>query len=359
MVFFEFFIRAAGVTGLLVLCGIALRDARDIAAVRFGALTALAIASALTIHTAAGMAPPLQLRAFLLPISSSLIIFVWWFSRSLFDDEFKLGYLEWGVAAAWVFLGLINYADLVASSPVSVGWADLLRSIISYALVAHIVYVAISEKKVDLVEGRRRARIFFAASLLALYLLNKAGENIYGYHAMPLWFTSLLYGVLLVFVALCLFSAIGINKNSWIFDRQNIKAHAKPFDAPPDLDADAKALRQRLNQAMDVEQAFLEPGLSIGTLAARINASEHSLRALINRSLGHKNFRTFLNAYRLNAAKDALADKALAETPVTTIALDAGFASLASFNRFFKNATNQSPSAYRKSALSDGGDEKR
>ncbi|MEL6213465.1 MAG: AraC family transcriptional regulator, partial [Pseudomonadota bacterium] len=45
------------------------------------------------------------------------------------------------------------------------------------------------------------------------------------------------------------------------------------------------------------------------------------------------------------------ADPARARTPVLTIAMDAGFSSLAPFNRAFKNEIGKTPTAYRADAL--------
>jgi AraC-like DNA-binding protein len=77
---------------------------------------------------------------------------------------------------------------------------------------------------------------------------------------------------------------------------------------------------------------------------------EYRLRGLINDGLGHRNFNAFLNRYRLDDAKAALADPHQAEVPVLTIALDAGFQSLAPFNRAFKADTGLTPTEFRRRA---------
>ena len=75
---------------------------------------------------------------------------------------------------------------------------------------------------------------------------------------------------------------------------------------------------------------------------------EHRLRATINAELGFRNFNTFLNGYRLEECKAALADPVQAEVPIITIALDSGFQSMATFNRVFKAETGLSPSESEK-----------
>jgi AraC-like DNA-binding protein len=75
---------------------------------------------------------------------------------------------------------------------------------------------------------------------------------------------------------------------------------------------------------------------------------------LINQQLGHRNFNAFVNQWRLAEAKAALADPAQWATPISTIALDAGFGSLGPFNRAFKADTGLTPTEYRAQAARQG-----
>ena len=59
------------------------------------------------------------------------------------------------------------------------------------------------------------------------------------------------------------------------------------------------------------------------------------------------NFNAYLNGWRLADAKQALADPAQRDVPISTIALDAGFQSLGPFNRAFKAETGLTPSEFR------------
>ncbi|MTV15658.1 MULTISPECIES: helix-turn-helix domain-containing protein [Bradyrhizobium] len=111
-----------------------------------------------------------------------------------------------------------------------------------------------------------------------------------------------------------------------------------------------RASLNRLNQLMTTERAYRQEGLTIGVLAVRLGMPEYRLRTLINDGLGHRNFNAFLNRYRLDEAKAALADASQAEVPVLTIALEAGFQSLAPFNRAFKADTGLTPSEFRRRA---------
>ena len=75
------------------------------------------------------------------------------------------------------------------------------------------------------------------------------------------------------------------------------------------------------------------------------------MRRLINQRLGHRNFTSFVNGYRLAETIAALSDPAQAAVPILTIALDAGFQSLGPFNRAFKAQTGVTPSDFRRDRL--------
>ncbi|GKQ54827.1 AraC family transcriptional regulator [Bradyrhizobium sp. Ce-3] len=123
---------------------------------------------------------------------------------------------------------------------------------------------------------------------------------------------------------------------------------------PSEPDGPSPQDRASLNQLkhlMTTERTYRQEGLTIGVLAVRLGLPEYRLRTLINDGLGHRNFNAFVNRYRLDEAKAALGDPDQAEVPVLTIALDAGFQSLAPFNRAFKADTGVTPTEYRRRAM--------
>ena len=102
---------------------------------------------------------------------------------------------------------------------------------------------------------------------------------------------------------------------------------------------------------MVVERAYRREGLTIGALSAELGVPEYRLRQLINEGLGHRNFNAFLNRYRVEEAKAALADPEQIEVPVLTIAMDTGFQAIGTFNRAFKAATDLTPTEFRRLAV--------
>jgi AraC-like DNA-binding protein len=131
---------------------------------------------------------------------------------------------------------------------------------------------------------------------------------------------------------------------------ERLLERASPSPDPktdPDLDRHFVALTRALNE----EKVYLTHGLSIGALAKRLAVPEYRLRALINKRLGYRNFNALLHQYRLRDACEQLADPAKAHLPILTIALDAGYQSIAPFNQAFRDAMGCTPSEYRRRHL--------
>lgn len=343
MQFVEFIIRIAGVTLLLTMAGAILRDAWDVRQARFGFFLAITLSGVLAGSESAGsISPPDWARILFVPLGSSSAIFIWWYSLSLFDDDFRLGRLEWTVAGVWTALGLLNLSSFIQQAPAEFGWASSARYAIAFGLVAHIAYVAISGRKIDLVEGRRRARTIYASMISALFLIDLVSERAYGAYFTPLIINVVQLSAFLAVILWSFYWLFRMEKSVFAFEKSAPVAPAAPALSHKDA-----ALKEKLTAIMEGERAFLETDLSIGALAQRLGAPEHHLRAFINKTMGHRNFRSYLNGYRLEAAKAALADPEKAALPILTIAMDSGFASLASFNRAFKETVGKTPSAYR------------
>ena len=113
-------------------------------------------------------------------------------------------------------------------------------------------------------------------------------------------------------------------------------------------------LAAALDRLIQEDRLYRDERLSVSSLALKLKLPEHRLRRLINQQLGHRNFNAFVNRWRLAEAKAALADPAQLATPISTIALDAGFGSLGPFNRAFKADTGLTPTEYRAQAAHAG-----
>ncbi|WP_299215856.1 AraC family transcriptional regulator [uncultured Aquimarina sp.] len=105
---------------------------------------------------------------------------------------------------------------------------------------------------------------------------------------------------------------------------------------------------KRLTSFMETEKPYLDFELTLQKLALQLDISEKELSILINHQIG-KHFFDFVNEYRINDAKLLLQDPTKKEFTVLEILYQVGFNSKSSFYTAFKKATNQTPTAYRKS----------
>lgn len=334
-----------GVVALLLLtAGMLARDYRGLLAARLGALFAVGT-SAYAICSAAGMAAEPHPWAFpLLALASGNNVVFWLLASALFDDGFRLR--PWH-AGLWLLLVALGLGECLAGSRLlAIG---LTASSLVFAGLA--LLPTVSSWTVDLVEGRRRLRLFIvgAASLhivvTALSQLMSSGPR-----ATPDAAYLVNSTALLVIASIVAWTLLRVSSHQTLF-LPAVATVAAPMAAPAPAaapDAADAGLLARLERLMTVERAYREDGLTIGTLAQRMDLPEYRLRRLINQALGYRNFNSFLNGYRIQEAKAALADPRQAAVPVLTIAMDAGFSSLGPFNRAFKTETGLTPSDYRR-----------
>src|SRR5262249_45229366 len=190
----------------------------------------------------------------------------------------------------------------------------------------------------DLVQARRRLRMLVAVAC-ALYATAIIVVNMLS----PGSSVSAPFGI---FNAAGLIGTTFAFAMAWVGIVRTARVSPAGFDASPrgaeaggdelPHDKQEPAPLAALHRLMDEHKLYRQDGLSIAVLAARLGIPEYRLRRLINRRLGHRNFSSFINGYRLAEARAALADPLQADVPILTIALDTGFQSLAPFNRAFK-----------------------
>ena len=284
------------------------------------------------------------------------VVVFWLFTRAAFDDSFRP--TPWH-ALWWLLLVVCSRTasfgiDLAASWPV----AAMLR-LVPVAFVLLAVVQTVSGWREDLVEGRRRLRLFVLAAVVLHTAISASVDISIGPDQVPPA-VHLLNAAALSFIAAVIAVAL-------------LRADLAGFLAEPGQPAPAAAqapvaIRENpaaepvdpailgeLERLMSVERLYRREGLGIGDLAARLGLPEHRLRRVINRGLGFRNFNEYLNSHRLADAKQALADPAQRDVPILTIALDAGFQSLSPFNRAFKSDTGMTPTEFRRRPEGSGG----
>lgn len=117
----------------------------------------------------------------------------------------------------------------------------------------------------------------------------------------------------------------------------------KPVAAPNGFERE-REIGEAFLVLMEGEQLYREPGCNREAVARQLGINEN----LLSRAISHcfnKRFTDVVNEYRVEEAKERLI--AEPDKPVTDIAFTAGFNSIPSFNRVFKDATGLSPRQYR------------
>lgn len=331
-----------GTVALVLLLAIALwRDHRGLLSARLGAAFAIG-SGAYAITSTAGFSSQIGVWTFpLIALSSGNNVVFWAFASALFDDSFRL---RWWHGALWLLLVLGGFAVCLVPSQA----LGLTLTLSSFVFAALAVGVTIASWRTDLVERRRTLRLFVVGAS-ALYIGLNAAAQLAGVPRSAPAEGSLVGALgLLAIVGIASVMLLKAGGNALFVEPATAEpASPQPVTPVPDSSED-RALLARLYTLMTVERAYRQDGLTIADLAGKLSLPEYRLRRLINQGLGHRNFNSFVNGYRIAEIKAALADPAQAEVPVLTLALDAGFNSLGPFNRTFKAATGLTPSEYRR-----------
>jgi len=340
----ELAFRAASVALLLVLAASLLSDFRNVLAARLGAAFALGSAAHAASYSVGVSSLVAGWHAPLIALSTGNIVVFWLFTRALFDDEFRLRRwhgLVWALVTAFSFAGCVWIAP-GGHAQFSVTAVNL----IVLGFIALAIGQTIASWPADLVERRRRVRVFIVCAAALYGGLNAALQIAVAGSEVGGVADTINTGGLACVVAAIASTMMRVD-GADLFPASAAAPAILARPAPVD-DAGDQKLIDALMRLMADERVYRQENITIGVLAGRLKIPEYRLRRLINQRLGYRNFNVFLNNHRIEEAKAALADPGQAEVPVITIAMDAGFQSLGPFNRAFKAVTGVTPTEYRR-----------
>lgn len=109
-----------------------------------------------------------------------------------------------------------------------------------------------------------------------------------------------------------------------------------------------QAYWQKINELMKNQMPFLNPDLSLNSLAQQVDISPNHLSQVINQN--NLTFYDFINEARIKWVLNRFKQSDHQRQTIESIAMESGFASKASFNRYFKKKVGTTPSNYLKSS---------
>ena len=318
---------------------------------------------------------PYEARVIIGVVAMSSVGWFWLMVLALFNDCDTYRPMMFAAPGS---LALLAFSHQIPSdSAMPLVWTLSTLAQAAFAIAALVV--VLRSWKDDLVEPRRRVRGPFMVGV-ALYILSLSGFDIWAaFGEVPAWYPMFNAAMLTLCVMAGAFTFIEAREEMFgeadpaplhqpepavlatapapsVNGHANGHAHANGDGASitldrAALDRAAKADLDRLKCLMSQEQVWKEEGLTIASLALRAAMPETQLRRLINDCLGYRNFPSYVNAHRIAAAKNRLADPNESRVSISTIAYDIGFASLGPFNRAFKEEAGVSPSEWRRKSL--------
>ncbi len=343
---FDLALRAATVALLVVLAASLFRDVRHSVAGQLAIAFALGSAA----HAATvgiGAAPAISAwHAPLIALSTGNVVVLWLFTRALFDDGFAPRARH---ALVWLAVAAFSFVNCMWIAPGGHARLSIVAvNLLALAFIGLAIAQMIASWSADLVESRRRVRVFIVTAA-ALYGGVSALAQMFSPQGEVAEIATVANTAMLTLIVAAISVAMMRVAPVDLFPAPSVMLASTP--ALAETAADQK-LVDALMRLMADERIYRHDNVTIGTLATRLAIPEYRLRRLINQRLGYRNFNVFLNEHRIAEAKAALADPAQVEVPVITIAMDAGFQSLGPFNRAFKAGTGVTPTEYRRQKAS-------
>ena len=274
---------------------------------------------------------------------------LWIITHYLFVDDLRIDRGMWALFAFYMLLrGVGVYTG--PHTDIAYGIYYVIPQMVMLGLAVHVIYTAMTGRRTDLVEPRRKLRVPFAGAMGTIVAMIVASGFLQLSYRWPF---TVYIGVIFLLTLFFNLATFRVHRDSP--QLISVNSSAEPLPTAPqrvsERDKD-KPLINRIHAVMEGERLYAEHGLTIGELASRVSLQEYRLRRLINQKLHYRNFNQYLNHYRIAEAARRLQDPQEAHLPISSIALDVGYTSLSSFNKAFKELHGVTPSAYRSRAQS-------
>jgi hypothetical protein len=276
-------LRAAATALLLVLAAALFRDFRNV----FAGRLAIAFALGSAVHSASyaigSTAPVSTWHAPLIALSTGNVVVFWLFIRALFDDSFKM---RWWHALLWAAVAAFSFVNCAWTAPGGGARLSIIAvNLLALGFIALAVGQAIASWSADLVEGRRRIRVFIVSAAALYGGINAILQIAISGNGSPDIANAANSAALLGIVAAICFAMMRVD-GAELFPAP---ASAQTVDATataPGTSAADQKLVDALMRLMADERIYRHDNITIGTLATKLSIPEYRLRRLINQNIG-------------------------------------------------------------------------
>jgi AraC-like DNA-binding protein len=251
------------------------------------------------------------------------------------------------LAFAFVIIRLLNIPSLVFLSrvvkpPLTI--ASLILIVAGFffnALVFFLIYRRFPFLKQTAVsDSNSKVRLlayFYYTSFIAL--LSIAISVVLILFSIDIPFVTDFYGIAIILSALVFIETYFLWRYPEIIKEDRIQT------VPSE---ESQSWIEKVNMFMTAEKPYRNADLSVSDLAEMLGTKSHVLSKIINDSY-HKNFRDFVNTYRIEEFIRLANTKEFRHYTFLALAQEVGFNSKSTFNLAFKKLTNQTPREYFKS----------
>ena len=176
---------------------------------------------------------------------------------------------------------------------------------------------------------------------IVLWIVNLNSFTIYMIAMKPGWcsYTASIFAlVLFLFISLLVFLLLIKPDIYYVLEKYQTSKLKKP---------EMEDHVQRLNTHLTVHKSYLDPDITLESLANEIGIKPRILSQIINTTFG-KTFKHFILEYRINESMKILADEKRKDLTILEVLYQVGFNSKSTFNHQFKLYTNLTPQEFRK-----------
>lgn len=285
-----------------------------------------------------------------------------------FNPELSFHYLQFGLTACF-FIGPFLYFYLKSITTPSGesfnAWKYHLIILIPAALIIGVLYPF--KDYINLWRPYIIKSIYiqwFIYILASFYLIQTRVKNIFirqeKVSSLDVWLISLLVGNLVLVAAYYFSSFVNYISGALTFSfllyilllfvfysRKNksiLFNHSQKYGDKKISSTEANELELRLNVVMQDEALFKNANLKSSDIAKKVGLSTHQFSQLLNDNLG-KNFASFINEYRIEAAKTMLQNNS--NLTLEAIGYECGFNSKSTFFTTFKKLVGTTPAKFK------------